>query len=98
MVAGSKVPDREALRSLTLQVRRVLDRIVADSNEADQLLGELEEAAGLVDGDGKRYDEDPNFRLWACPQCTYRWRANDDDPVDLTCPNRCGVKLVLLKS
>lgn len=98
MAAGSKTPDREALRSLTLQIRRVLDRVRFDVNEVDQLLGELEEAAGLVDGDGKRYDEDPNFRLWGCSHCTYRWRASDDEPVDMLCPNCCGVKLVLLKS
>jgi len=57
MAAGSRTPDREALQSLTMQLRRVIDRIQSDADEADQLLGIIEEAAGMVDETGKRFDE-----------------------------------------
>jgi hypothetical protein len=57
MPAGSRTPDREALRTLTLRVRALLETIVTTADEAGQVLDEVECSAGLVDEDGKRFDE-----------------------------------------
>lgn len=57
MSAGSKIPDQEALRALTLKLREAILAAQDKIDEADQLLGELEEASGLVDSEGRRFDE-----------------------------------------
>jgi hypothetical protein len=49
----------EALRLATRRLREILDRIESDTSDAQDLLGEIEEEAGLVREDGSRIDETP---------------------------------------
>lgn len=49
--------DREALRATTAGLRRKLNRLEAVLDKAQTDLDELELAAGLVDANGRRFDE-----------------------------------------
>lgn len=51
-------PDAEAVRAQTLALRRTLDELEDHAGQAQDLLGGLEEEAGLVDPEtGARFDE-----------------------------------------
>lgn len=50
--------DREVVRTVSLRLREKLDTIDDAIDDAQDLLGELEEAAGLVRDDGSRIDEE----------------------------------------
>ncbi len=49
--------NREAVRTVSLRLRKKLTAIDDATSDADDLLSELEEAAGLVRDDGSRIDE-----------------------------------------
>jgi hypothetical protein len=51
--------DSEALRLATRRLRELLDSIESDLVDAQDLLGAIEEEAGLVREDGSRIDDPP---------------------------------------